>query len=181
MIYLLVPWRKSLSVEITLVISNHDIECVADLARKIWQQHFTPIIGESQVEYMLTNFQNVNAIKTQINDGLEYYLVKVEGQHIGYLGLNHDFEQKKMMLSKIYVEYPSQKKGVGQSILNFVENRCLESGFSSVWLTVNKFNDNTIAWYKRRGFVIIDKVKKDIGDGFFMDDYFMEKMISTDI
>ena len=31
--------------------------------------------------------------------------------------------------------------------------------------------------YKHRGFIIVDKVKKDIGGGFFMDDYLMEKSI----
>jgi len=49
-------------------------------------------------------------------------------------------------------------------------------GFSSIWLTVNKFNDDTLAWYKRRGFMAVGNVKKDIGDGFFMDDYLMEKL-----
>jgi ribosomal protein S18 acetylase RimI-like enzyme len=82
-----------------------------------------------------------------------------------------------MMLSKIYVEYSFREKSVGQSILDFVEKECVLRGFSSVWLTVNKFNDDTVAWYNRRGFLVIDKVKKDIGNGFFMDDYLMEKII----
>jgi N-acetylglutamate synthase-like GNAT family acetyltransferase len=166
-----------MSVEISQVLSNEDIEDVASLAREIWSQHFTSIIGESQVEYMLTNFQSSAAIKTQINHGSEYYLVKKEREYVGYLGLNPDFDQNKMMLSKIYVEYSFREKGVGQSILDFVEKECVLRGFSSVWLTVNKFNDDTVAWYNRRGFLVIDKVKKDIGNGFFMGDYLMEKII----
>jgi len=170
-----------LSVEIVHVLSNDDIEVVANLAREIWSQHFTSIIGESQVEYMLTNFQSSAAITTQINNGSEYYLAKTESGCIGYLGLNPDFYQNKMMLSKIYVKYSSRRKGVGQSLLNFVEKECVLRGFSSVSLTVNKFNHDAIAWYKWRGFMIIDKVKKDIGDGFFMDDYLMEKIIEPDV
>ena len=173
-----------MSVEIAQVLTNDDIEIVANLAREIWSQHFTSIIGESQVEYMLTNFQSSAAIKTQINHGKtqinhgsECYLVKKERAYVGYLGLNPDFDQNKMMLSKIYVEYSFREKGVGQSILNFVEKECVLRRFSSVWLTVNKFNDNAVAWYNRRGFLVIDKVKKDIGNGFFMDDYLMEKII----
>ena len=32
--------------------------------------------------------------------------------------------------------------------------------------------------YERRGFNTIDEVKKDIGGGFYMDDYIMEKILS---
>ena len=51
-------------------------------------------------------------------------------------------------------------------------------GLSSLWLTVNRYNTHTISWYKYHGFEIIDEVKKDIGEGFFMDDYIIEKSIS---
>ena len=110
-----------MSVEIAQVLTNDDIEGVANLVREIWSQHFTSIIGELQVEYMLTNLQSSDAIKSQINDGSEYYLVKVQRECVGYVGLNPDFEQNKMMLSKIYVRYSLQGKGAGQSILDFVE------------------------------------------------------------
>lgn len=166
-----------MSIEIAQVLTNDDIERVANLAREIWTEHFTPIIGKSQVEYMLSNFQSPTAIKSQINDGFEYYLAKVEREWVGYVGFSQDVDQSKVMLSKLYVRRSAQGKGVGQSILDFVEKKCFLEKLSSIWLTVNKFNDDTIAWYKRRGFMVIDKVKKDIGGGFFMDDYIMEKSI----
>jgi len=168
---------KRLSVKIAPVSTNNDIQRVADLAKEIWTQHFTAIIGASQVNYMLTNFQSPAAIKSQINDGAEYYLAQVESEWVGYIGLIPDFEQNKMMLSKFYVKNTSQGKGVGLSILAFIENKCRLEKFSSIWLTVNKFNVDTITWYKHRGFFIIEKIKKDIGAGFFMDDYLMEKII----
>lgn len=170
-----------MSVEIAHVTTYDDIERVEKLAREIWTQHFTSIIGESQVEYMLTKFQSSFAIKSQIEDGSEYYLVKVEREWAGYFGLNPDLNQNKIMLSKFYVKCSSRGKGVGQSILDFIENKSVLGGFSTVWLTVNKFNDDTVSWYKRRGFTVIDKVKKDIGGGFFMDDYLMEKIISPNV
>jgi len=168
---------KRLPVKIIPVSTNNDIQRVADLAREIWTQHFTAIIGASQVNYMLTNFQSPTAIKSQIRDGAEYYLAQVESEWVGYIGLIPDFEQNKMMLSKFYVKNTSQGKGVGHSLLAFIENKCRLEKFSSIWLTVNKFNVDTITWYKHRGFSIIEKTKKDIGAGFFMDDYLMEKII----
>ena len=49
----------------------------------------------------------------------------------------------------------------------------IAEGSSSVYLTVNKGNDDTIAIYRKWGFEIIDSVVTDIGGGFVMDDYIM--------
>ena len=41
-------------------------------------------------------------------------------------------------------------------------------------LTVNKYNKNSIAAYRKWGFKIIDSVVTDIGSGFVMDDFIMQ-------
>lgn len=166
---------NNLSVEIARVSTDDDIDCVATLATDIWTEHFTPIIGASQVKYMLKKFQRSDVIKSQITSGAEYYLAKVENESVGYIGLIPDLDARKMMLSKIYLKSSTRGKGVGKALLDYVEDKCVLENFSSLWLTVNKFNDGPITWYKRSGFFVIEEVKKDIGGGFFMDDYIMEK------
>ena len=54
----------------------------------------------------------------------------------------------------------------------------LGDGLQSVYLTVNKQNHGPIAVYKKLGFQIVDSVETDIGNGFIMDDYIMEKPLS---
>jgi len=166
-----------LPVEIETVSTDEDIECVAALAREIWTHHYVQIIGEEQVEYMLLNFQSSAAIKSQIADGAEYFLVKIENKPVGYLGLSADKNTDKMLLSKLYLKNVTRGIGAGKAILNFVESKCVAENISFVWLTVNKRNAAAINWYKHRGFVVIDEVKSDIGGGFFMDDYIMQKSI----
>lgn len=169
-----------MSVEIASVSTNDDIDCVATLAREIWTEHFTPIIGEQQVKYMLMKFQSADAIKSQIDSGWEYYLAKFENEWVGYIGLSPDLRNNRMILSKIYTKSSVRGKGIGKSMLEYVEDKCVSEKFSSIWLTVNRFNDGPISWYKRRGFSVIDEVKKDIGGDFFMDDYIMEKNLEHD-
>ena len=166
---------KNLPIEIAKVKTNDDIDCVVTLAREIWTQHFTAIIGTAQVNYMLNKFQSVDAIRSQISCGYEYYLTKVDHEWVGYTGLVPDLNSRKMMLSKIYVKNAYRGKGIGKVMLDFVEDKCLSEKIITLWLTVNRFNQSPVSWYKRHGFVVIDEVKKDIGDGFFMDDYIMEK------
>ena len=170
-----------MSVEIIHVSTPDDIAVVERLAREIWSQHFTPIIGASQVEYMLGQFQSAEAISSQINSGWEYYLAMVDNGSVGYAGLVPDISNKRLMLSKIYVRKSARRKGVGKSILDFVERKCSLDGLDTLWLTVNRFNYGPISWYEKCGFVTVDEVKKDIGGGYYMDDYIMEKNINIEM
>ena len=166
-----------MTVKITRVTTLEDIAVVECLAQEIWLQHFTPIIGVSQVEYMLEKFQSVEAVSSQIDSGWEYYLATFDNEVVGYAGIVPDIDSRRLMLSKIYVKESVRGKGVGNSILDFVESKCKLEGHRILWLTVNRFNDDPVSWYEHRGFVTVDEVKQDIGGSFFMDDYVMEKAI----
>ena len=164
-------------VEISPVKNAADIAAVAKLAQEIWRQHFTSIIGADQVEYMLGKFQSVNAISSQTESGWEYYLAAFDNKFVGYTGLVPEPANKRLMLSKIYVKQTARGKGIGKAIVNFVEDRARSEGFETLWLTVNRHNHGPIDWYRHLGFVTVDEIKKDIGGGYFMDDYIMEKIL----
>mgnify|MGYP006291155593 CR=1 FL=1 len=154
------------------------ITAVADLAREIWTRHFVPIIGQAQVEYMLEAFQSEGAIAGQLAEGYEYYLMTREKQPVGYLAIVPDAGRGTLMLSKIYVQAAMRGRGCGRHMLAFAENACRERGIGTLWLTVNKNNTQAIEWYRRMGFRVAEETVVDIGGGFVMDDYRMEKAIS---
>ena len=86
----------------TLKVNNdQQIQEVAELAEMIWHEHFTPIIGTSQVEYMVDKFQSVPALKTQLKDGYEDYQLFDKGEFCGYCGIHP--ENGRLFLSKIYI------------------------------------------------------------------------------
>jgi diamine N-acetyltransferase len=87
-----------MSVEISKVTSPDDVSVVALLAKEIWTQHFTLIIGASQVSYMLDKFQSTDAINTQLAEGGEYYLAAVDDEWVGYTAIISDADQRRMML-----------------------------------------------------------------------------------
>ena len=57
------------------------------------------------------------------------------------------------------------------------EDECAAGGVSELWLTVNKDNLDSIAFYERLGFVLDRPLHTDIGHGFVMDDHRMVKTI----
>lgn len=163
-------------VEFYPVKTSGKIEELCAMAEEIWHEHFTPIIGAAQVEYMVEKFQSVPAITEQIANGYEYYLFLLEGRAIGYTGIHA--ENGELFLSKLYLRKENRGKGYARQAMNFLEDLCRQRGLSKIWLTVNRYNSNTIAAYKAMGLVTVREQKADIGNGFFMDDYIMEKPIA---
>jgi GNAT superfamily N-acetyltransferase len=166
-------------LDIVEIKSPKGIQQVATLAHTIWWQHFPPIIGNAQVEYMVNKFQSIDALTQQIAEGWEYYIIRNKHQDLGYAGLVLDHKTGRVQLSKLYVKQAARGKGAGVRLLKFIEHRYSSQGFQTLWLTVNRFNTDPIKWYKRRGFIIIDEIKMDIGSGFIMDDYILEKTMEN--
>ena len=73
-------------VKIIPARTDGDIQTIASIADEIWHQHFTPIIGEAQVTYMVEKFQSYPALKAQITDnGYEYLTFCNDGVPCGYI------------------------------------------------------------------------------------------------
>ncbi|HOW28892.1 MAG TPA: GNAT family N-acetyltransferase [Elusimicrobiota bacterium] len=158
------------------VVDGKDIAAVEALARRIWREHYIPLIGEAQVEYMLTRFQSEDAIAAQIAAGYSYYLMEEEGgRAIGYLSFV--LEGDRLFLSKFYVDREHRGRGFGRRALQFVETCARKKGVSKITLTVNKNNAGSIRVYAKLGFVVSGPVVRDIGSGFVMDDQGMEKVL----
>jgi ribosomal protein S18 acetylase RimI-like enzyme len=163
--------------KIVKVSDKNLIAVVETLAHNIWREYFTPIIGSPQVEYMLEKFQSRRALLSQIEiEGYLYYLFKDENDNwAGYFAVVP--QKKELFLSKLYVTAENRRKGYGRRALEFVEALARDNGLSKITLTVNKNNSDSINAYKKLGFVITNSLVTDIGDGFVMDDYKMEKAI----
>ena len=160
---------------INQVKSNNDICLVEMLAKKIWREHYPPIIGKEQVSYMLGKYQTTPAIKKQIENGMRYHLVFEEDHPVGYF--SYHYENQALFLSKIYVAKEVRGRGIGRQAFEYILDQAKTQSVKVIRLTVNKFNTETINAYKKLGFETTDSVVKDIGGGFVMDDYVMERPV----
>lgn len=153
------------------VKDKEHITTVSEVAKKIQLAYFTPITGEAQVLYMLHKFQSEETIQKQIKNGYIYELVYKNDNLAGYFGVKR--EKEKLFLSKFYLDSDFRGQGIGRKMMDKVIE--LGKDLKAVYLTVNKQNSGPIAVYKNLGFNIVDSVVTNIGDGFVMDDYVMEK------
>lgn len=161
--------------DIQLVKTDTDIETVVEVAKSIWEEHYTPIIGEQQVYYMLETFQSTTAITKQIENGYQYYLINKDSNVVGYMAINIDKEE--MFLSKLYLKKECRGQGLSKEALQFLNEKCLNENVTSIYLTCNKYNSNTLQAYQHLGFKVVDEAVSDIGNGYVMDDYILRKEI----
>ncbi|MEH6593391.1 MAG: GNAT family N-acetyltransferase [Halioglobus sp.] len=155
--------------DILPVVTDDQVQRVVAMAYIVWPQHYDPIIGNEQVVYMLEKFQSERAIRSQIDEGVSYFILASEGQDCGYL--SYELRDDELFLSKVYVLADYQGRGLGKLALDFVRERAQHR---RIRLTVNKHNSDSIAFYERTGFIRAGEVLNDIGGGFYMDDFIFD-------
>ena len=166
-----------MEVQINKVTTSSQVDVVANLARTIWPDHYSPIIGKEQVDYMLAKYQTPKSILAQMElEGNYYFLIYADSEPVGYIGIVE--KHNKLFLSKLYILSTERGKGIGHTAINFLKARCREIGAPYITLTVNKQNLNSICAYEKLGFENYGEVVTDIGKGYVMDDYLMRLRIS---
>lgn len=153
-----------------------DLQTIGHLAQRIWMEHYPAIIGLEQTEFMLQKMYALPALQEQWNKGHRFYFW-YEGAHpVGFAAIDatpdtHGF------LAKFYLESAHRGKGIAPQFLAYLENRLRETSRHSVQLTVNRQNIGAINFYFKSGFKIIRCEDFDIGNGYFMNDFVMEKQL----
>lgn len=142
------------------------------VAEEIWREHYIPIIGEDQVEYMLEKFLSADALVEQINSGYEYFLMSYDYTFAGFAAIKE--ENGELFLSKLYVDKDFRQKGIGSYMFQKFIEICKLRELTKLWLTCNRNNTNSLEVYKKLGFTIVREEVADIGNGFVMDDYILE-------
>ena len=163
-------------MEIREAKSLSDYKLIEHLANIIGREHYTPIIGEDQVHYMLQKFQTAEVFESQVASGMTYKILWEEKTAIGYCA--YEKRENILFLSKIYVEKSFRGKGIGKVTVQHIVDQAKTLGCNKIELTVNKNNTNSIAVYLKMGFRNVAAVVQDIGNGFVMDDYRMAFSLS---
>jgi len=147
------------------------------LVSEIWREVFPPIIGEAQTEYMLLHYQSKENILREIHNGAKYCFVELNGSKIGYIA--YEIREEYLFISKIYLLSEYRGQGISSKLFDWFETKTRESGKHRLHLHVNKNNEQAIAVYKHKGFHVVDTAITDIGNGYVMDDFFMEKCLGN--
>ena len=155
-----------------------DIVPLTALVREIWHQHYPGIITVKQIEYMLEQRYSPGTIRAEIESGAARWVkLLVNGELGGFASYEADDARRAVKFDKLYVHALFRGRGCGAALARHVEQAAFALGCDKVYLQVNRNNFDSIAVYRRLEYEVVDKVKTDIGGGFYMDDYVMAKVV----
>jgi diamine N-acetyltransferase len=155
-----------------------DVAQLAALAREIWFDHYVGIITTAQIEYMLEQRYNAALVRAELTrDDIWWDKLSLNAELIGFASYMLTQVPGEMKLDKLYVRTRWQRRGYGGLLITRACDVARQRGCTRLTLAVNKNNRTAIAAYLKHGFHVADSVVKDIGGGFVMDDYIMERSI----
>lgn len=169
--------RKMDKIKLVKAETDDQLRRISVIADGIWHEYFPGIITLEQVDYMVKKFCSFEAEKENIKEGYEYYFIKRNGEDIGYTAIKPDGD--RLFLSKLYLKKEERGKKYARRVTEMLMDIASERGLRAIWLTVNKHNDSSIAAYNALGYKTIGEGAADIGNGFVMDDYYMELDLET--
>ena len=69
-------------------------------------------------------------------------------------------------------------KGTGKFVIDHIIKEIQQQGASALQLQVNRHN-KARSFYEKIGFTVIEEADFDIGNGYFMNDYVMERKVQS--
>jgi ribosomal protein S18 acetylase RimI-like enzyme len=157
-------------------VAPEDVTALTALAAEIWRAHYPAIISSAQIEYMLAQRYSPAVVHKELERGdLWWDELLVDGKLAGFSSYFMTGKAGEIKLDKLYVHHDHQHQGYGRMLLDRAVTIARAYGGETLVLAVNKKNRNAIAAYEKYGFETRGEIVKDIGDGFVMDDYIMQK------
>jgi GNAT superfamily N-acetyltransferase len=155
-----------------------DIKTIQEITNITWPITYGEILSKEQLDYMLDLIYSDEALRKQMaNNEQLFYLISDSEATIGFIGIEHNYKNENITkIHKIYLLPETQGKGYGKKVFEFIEELALKSNSKHLLLNVNRFN-TALNFYKKLGLEIKEEVNIEIGNGYLMEDYVMEKKL----
>lgn len=159
-----------------------DLPLIREIAYQTWPDTFGEILSPAQISYMLEMMYSLEALKSQVTEKKHVFLIARDtdsNKPLGYVSYELNYKGHPLTkIHKIYLLPASQGKGVGRLLIDQVATLALQHENNRLGLNVNRYN-KAVQFYERMGFSVVGHEDIDIGDGFLMEDFVMEKPLTA--
>lgn len=158
------------------IASSEDISTIQDIAYQTWPVTYKNILSNEQLLYMLNLFYHKDALQKQFEDNSFSFIISLTNNNsVGFAIYSIISSDGHYKLDKLYILPESQSKGIGKFMLDFILSDLKNKNAKRLTLNVNR-NNKAVEFYLKQNFKIIKEEDNDIGNGYFMNDYVMEKI-----
>jgi GNAT superfamily N-acetyltransferase len=148
------------------------------MAEQVFPETYKNIITPEQCDYMMDMmYSEASLLKQMTEEGHVYQLLSVDGEPAGYVSVQ-PIEADVYELQKIYVLPGFQGHHLGRMLFDAAVDYVKQQHPAPcrIFLHVNRYN-KAVNFYGHLGLKVAKQGDYDIGHGYFMNDYIMEKNI----
>ncbi len=157
-------------------VSTESIPIIQKITYETWPDAYKNILSAKQLMYMLELIYSTSSLQRQINQEHQQFIIASEsGADIGFAAFSA-ISKSVFKLHKIYTLPNQQGKGLGKLLINYIIEEIKKLHATSLQLNVNRHN-KAKSFYEHLGFSVIAEEDIDIGNGYFMNDFIMEKKL----
>lgn len=154
-----------------------DIPLIQSLAKQTWYPTYVNILTPDQSAFMMEMMYSTDSLQQQMNVQQHHFILCLNGETaVGFASWSELPESNRYKLHKCYVSPEWHGQGVGRKMIEQVIIDIASSVPATIELNVNRHN-NARDFYHRLGFTVVREEDIAIGNGYFMNDYVMQKQI----
>lgn len=156
--------------------TENDIPLIRELTFRVWPQTYALLLSPDQISYMLDMMYSEASLQRQMKEGCTFIIVREDNEPAGFASYQQT-GPGLFKLHKLYVLPNQQGKGTGRLMIDYIIHEIQQQGATRLQLQVKRDNKARF-FYEKLGFSIIEEADFDIGNGYLMKDYIMQKTIS---
>lgn len=158
--------------------TTEDIPLIQKIAHITWFPTFEDILSVEQIDYMLEMMYSTVSLTRQFEvDAHHFFLAKENQKAIGFVSVELNYQNKPTAkIHKIYLLPTIQGRGIGKILMQKAEDWAAQHHQNTIILNVNRFN-KALYFYEKLGYQNIKTENIQIGNGYLMEDYVLEKSL----
>ena len=163
--------------------SEKDVKTIQNIVSRAWYVAYGDILSQKQSEYMLDMMYSRESLLKQMRSkqsfAIIYDLGDMNSEPIGFVSFECGYQNSNetVKIHKLYLLPEVKGRGLGELLIRYVEQEARKLNLNTISLNMNKFNPS-FGFYKHLGFIKVKEENIDIGNGFIMEDYVLEKQLN---
>lgn len=155
--------------------TSDDIGLIRQLAEQTFHATYLPLQPKEKVDYLFGMMYSLPSLADQMKKGQRFIIIKDQTGYLGYASFEINCKKAGVTkIHKIYVLPAAQGKGIGKKLIDAISVSAHQNKNEILALNVYRQNP-AIEFYEKLGFKKTEEVDIDVGNGFMMNDYVMEK------
>ncbi len=160
-------------------VGPESISLIRELTFKVWPQTYSTILSIEQIDYMMDMTYSKSALKKQmLKEEHQFIVAYDESMPVAFASYSPKTKKDNIIfrLHKIYILPSQQGKGLGKLLTDYIIEDIKPHGATILELNVNRYNPAK-TFYEKLGFAVSSEEDIDIGNGYYMNDYVMSKLL----